>query len=162
MQNERLTDLKAERAVLILSLKRVQSRAPYSLHFQATTFRSKMSASEYICIPFIAPFTLLFAPAAKKSYGATKGSKMHVRAPPKSLGGALGLDEVEADDGNAVIINGYVRPTVWTVTAELRVPKSSGHGGAVGSGLDGVEGQDLNVVVRERSGTHETFVNVGV
>ncbi|KAJ3067471.1 hypothetical protein HDU98_009307, partial [Podochytrium sp. JEL0797] len=166
-----LTDLKAERAVLILSLTRVQSRFPYHLTFHATTYTHAMSPADYLLLPFLAPFCWWAVPLAKRALLGVdeKGvGNTHVEGGagvPRSLGGGVlggdeeggrevegGWEEVKVDDNvqggekiraslssssmpwtadsaRWVILNGTLRPTVWHVRAELRVPKSGGDEG---------------------------------
>ncbi|KAI9331165.1 hypothetical protein BDR26DRAFT_870488 [Obelidium mucronatum] len=163
-----LTDLKAERAVLILSNKRVKSRAPYYLTFQATTYTHHMSASEYLCIPFVGLFSWWAVPLAKAKYGASSDTKVHVRAPPRSLGGAVGLDEVIDEEGGhrgtgaCLVLNGRLSPTVWNVTAELRVPKD-GLGGGQEVVVNGEEDDYSGTGILKkggRMGTNDTVVVV--
>ncbi|KAJ3021380.1 UNVERIFIED_CONTAM: hypothetical protein HDU68_009640 [Siphonaria sp. JEL0065] len=142
-KKDALTDLKAERAVLILSNKRITSRAPYYLTFQATTYTHHMSPSEFLCIPFVALFSWWAVPLAKLKYGASQlDETVHVCAPPRSLGGAVGMDEVASELNSSsacLVLNGRLHPTVWNVTAELRVPKEDQVGGGINVVVHGEE-----------------------
>ncbi|TPX70786.1 hypothetical protein CcCBS67573_g06404 [Chytriomyces confervae] len=145
-----LTDLKAERACLILSLRRVQARAPYSLQFTATTYSYRMKPFEYIWIPFVFLFSWWAVPLARRAFGDAE--KVYVKGPPKSEGGGVfggiedsGAAEAAASGGACIVLNGRLRPTVWNVSALLRMPAG---------------GDDEVVEKGPRMGSQETAVDV--
>ncbi|KAJ3385691.1 hypothetical protein HDU84_002085 [Entophlyctis sp. JEL0112] len=140
-----LTDLKAEHAVLVLSIRRVAARAPYHLSFSASTYVHKLSLSEWIVFtPLVALFSIWAIPLARRLFRIDEvptQCRVLMSAPPPSLGGAIGFDhhELNTKSANAdrfVILNGTVRPTVWNVVAELRVPPAGEAGASIEVGVE--------------------------
>ncbi|KAJ3379462.1 hypothetical protein HDU84_006637 [Entophlyctis sp. JEL0112] len=140
-----LTDLKAEHAVLVLSVRRVAARAPYHLSFSASTYVHNLSLSEWLVFaPLVALFSVWAIPLARRMFRIDDVStqrRVLMSAPPPSLGGAVGLDrrQLPAVSDRFVILNGTVHPTVWNVVAELRIPPGTQLGDASAGNEFGVD-----------------------